>query len=103
MYDNNCDSIILQLLKARSGCLETDAERAVWKRASYEVMSEEEDSVVDGRAVWIVSPPAERDGELSALCQVLQKRKQRDPRTLPHHRVQRDTLGPNHSQFRLTF
>ena len=94
---------VSQLMTTRSRYLKTDAERAVWSRASYELMSEEEDSVVDGRAVWIVSPPPERDRELSALCQVLQKRKQRDPRTLPHHRVQRDTLGPNRSHFRLTF
>ena len=77
-------------MKARSGCLETDAERAVWSRASYELMSEEEDSVVDGRAVWIVSPPPERDAELSALCQELEKRRQKDSRTT---RMQRQPLG----------
>ena len=43
--------------------------------ASLELMSEEEDGVL---AVWIVSPPPGRDRELSALCQVLQERKQRD-------------------------
>ena len=90
-------------MKARSGCLETDAERAVWKRASNELMSDEEDGIIDGRAVWIVSPPPERDGELSALCQVLQERseKLRDPRFLHHQRVQRDT--PRENSFSLAF
>ena len=37
--------------------METDAERAVWARATLDLMSEEEDGVVDGRKVWIVSPP----------------------------------------------
>ena len=82
---------VLQLMKTRSECLETDEERAVWMRATVELMSEEEDGAVDGRAVWIVSPPSKRDAELSALCQVLQKRKEkRDTRSF--HRVQRETL-----------
>ena len=83
-------------MKARSGCLETDGERAVWEHATTELMSEEEDGIVDGRAVWIVSPPPERDGELSALCQVLQERKEKLG-SLHHQRVQRDTLRENNS------
>ena len=72
--------------------METDAERAVWARATLDLMSEEEDGVVDGRAVWVVSPPPQRDEELSALCQVLQQRK--DKRSAaPYLRVQRHTLG----------
>ena len=88
---------VLQLRSTRSVYLQTGAEQAVWKHAAYEQMSEEEDGVVDGRAVWIVSPPPQRDRELSALCQVLQERKQRDPASSKSYRVQRDTLGQNHS------
>ena len=70
--------------------METDAERAVWARATLDLMSEEEDGVVDGRKVWIVSPPPQRNEELSALCQVLQQRK--DKRSAaPYLRVQRQT------------
>ncbi|XP_061565874.1 uncharacterized protein C14orf93-like [Cololabis saira] len=64
-----------RLLASRARCVQTDAERAVWARATLDLMSEEEDGVVDGRAVWIVSPPPQRDEELSDLCQVLQQRK----------------------------
>lgn len=71
--------------------METDAERAVWARATLDLMSEEEDGVVDGRAVWIVSPPPQRNEELSALCQVLQQRK--DQRVQPRTYVCSDTLG----------
>ena len=72
--------------------METDAERAVWARATHDLMSEEEDGIVDGRAAWIVSPPPQRDEELSALCQVLQQRK--DQRSAaPYLRVQRQTLA----------
>ena len=83
---------MLQLMATRSVYLETDEERAVWERASLELMSEEEDGVVDGRAVWIVSPPPGRDRELSA---------QRDPGALHHHHVQRDSLGLNCSYLAL--
>ena len=86
-------------MTSRTACLESDGERAVWAHAVPELMSDEEDGIVDGRAVWIVSSPPERDEELSALCQVLQERKdnRRDPRSLHHHRVRRDTLAQNSS------
>ena len=72
--------------------METDAERAAWARATIDLMSEEEDGDVDGRAVWMVSPPPQRDEELSALCQVLQQRKDKRSAAL-YLRVQRQTLG----------
>ena len=78
---------VLQLRSTRSVYLQTDAEQALWKHAAYEQMSEEEDGVVDGRAVWIVSPLPQRDRELS----------QRDPGSSKNYRVQRDTLGQNRS------
>ena len=88
---------VLQLLASRSACLETDAERRVWARATPELMSEEEDGVVAGRAVWIVSPPPQRDEELSALCQVLQRRKEKRSAAV-YRRVQRGPpLGENGS------
>ena len=84
-------------MATRSAYLRTDEERAVWDSASPELMSEEEDGVVDGRAVWIASPPPGRDSELSALCQLLQERKQRDPSAVQHTRVQREPLGQSSS------
>ena len=82
-------------MSTRSGYLQTDGERAVWKRATYDQMSEEEDGIVSGRAVWIVSPPPQRDRELTALCQLLQERKEGDTSSAKNHRVQRDAVGPN--------
>ena len=77
--------------------METDAERAVWARATLDLV--EEDGVVDGRTVWIVSHPPQRDEELSDLCQVLQQRK--DKRSAaPYLRVQRQTLGQSCSMQR---
>ena len=65
----------------------------MWQQASYDLMSEEEDEEVNGRVVWMVSPPPRRGAMLSALCQVLEGRRQGDTRNTFHPRMQRDAVG----------
>ena len=64
--------MVVQLNKARGAVVRED-EGVIWKTATLDLMSDEEDAIFDGKAVWVVHPPT-RTTELSALCSVLQKR-----------------------------
>lgn len=57
----------------------------MWKTATVEMMSDEEDGIIDERPVWVVKPPPQRSPQLSALCQELQKRMEADARYGPTH------------------
>ena len=63
-------------------------EESLWKDATPELMSEEEDDVRDGSPMWIVSPPVGRSSSLSTLCQELQQR--RCPGSRSRRRVLQD-------------
>ncbi|XP_055056983.2 uncharacterized protein C14orf93 [Misgurnus anguillicaudatus] len=76
-----------RLLESRSKVLQTDLERKLWETATADMMSDEEDGVVEGRPVWVVKPPGERNPELSALCQELQKRLEADLRYADTHHL----------------
>ncbi|XP_075893681.1 uncharacterized protein C14orf93-like [Nelusetta ayraudi] len=73
-----------RLYNARAGVLQT-GEEALWGTATVDLMSEEEDSIVDGRPVWVVRPPP-RSAELSTLCGVLQQRLDTDQKYVLTHR-----------------
>ncbi len=59
---------VLQLLESRSRVIKTDAERELWQTATLELMSDEEDAIVDERPVWVVRSPPHRNQQLSDLC-----------------------------------
>ncbi|XP_060796357.1 uncharacterized protein C14orf93-like [Neoarius graeffei] len=75
-----------RLFDARRGVLAMD-EMDVWQCATVDLMSDEEDGVVDGVSGWIVKPPPSRNPELSELCATLQSRLEADPKyRATHHR-----------------
>lgn len=77
--------VVVQLHKARSGVVHPNKD-AVWKMATMDLVSDEEDAILDGRPVWVVRPPS-RSTEISALCAVLQKRLEGDKKYVAgHHR-----------------
>ncbi|XP_054618727.1 uncharacterized protein LOC129172720 isoform X2 [Dunckerocampus dactyliophorus] len=78
-----------RLYNARSSVVR-GAEKALWKSAHMELMSEEEDAILDGKPVWVVRPPP-RSRELTALCGVLQQRLEADKKYAASHH-QRVTL-----------
>jgi len=39
------------LLETRSGVVQTNTEKELWKTATIELMSDEDDAIVDGRPV----------------------------------------------------
>ena len=55
--------------------MRTDEEARQWEDATIDLMSDEEDSVLEGQRVWLVVPPDGRSPELSALCQRLERRR----------------------------
>ncbi|XP_040017102.2 uncharacterized protein LOC120808326 [Gasterosteus aculeatus] len=62
-----------RLLESRQSVL-ADDEVELWKSATVELMSDEEDGVVGGVSGWIVRSPPFRSPELSELCTKLQSR-----------------------------
>ncbi|KAM4537678.1 uncharacterized protein C14orf93-like [Fundulus diaphanus] len=60
-----------KLLKSRQSVL-ADDEVELWKSATVDLMSDEEDGVVGGVSGWIVRPPSFRRPDLSELCVKLQ-------------------------------
>lgn len=74
--------VLMQLYNARAGVLQT---------ATVDLMSKEEDSILDGRPMWIVRPPP-RSAELSTLCGVLQQRLDIDQKYVVTHRQRLDSL-----------
>ncbi|KAK7137782.1 hypothetical protein R3I94_013434 [Phoxinus phoxinus] len=90
-----------RLLDSRSKVVQTDAERELWQTATVELMSDEEDAIVDGRPVWIVRSPSHRNPQLSELCEELQRRLEADMRyTILHHqRVKADGNGHDGPSF----
>ncbi|KAI8485842.1 hypothetical protein Bbelb_363940 [Branchiostoma belcheri] len=63
-----------QLMDARGTALQTEDERRLWTGVTVDLMSDEEDAVSNGIAVWLMKPPAFRSTQLSQLCGVLQTR-----------------------------
>ncbi|XP_035851671.1 uncharacterized protein LOC116040300 [Sander lucioperca] len=82
-----------RLLEARQSVLAED-EVDLWKCATVDLMSDEEDGIVDGVSGWIVRPPSFRSQELTKLCATLQSRLEAIPkyRATHHRRLQ---IGPN--------
>ncbi|XP_060762005.1 uncharacterized protein LOC132871659 [Neoarius graeffei] len=81
-----------RLFDARRGVLAMD-EMDVWQCATIDLMSDEEDGVVDGVSGWIVKPLPSCNPELSELCATLQSRLEADPKyRATHHR--RLHVGP---------
>ncbi|XP_052005340.1 uncharacterized protein C14orf93-like [Xyrauchen texanus] len=82
-----------RLLEARQSVLAED-EVGLWKCATIDVMSDEEDGIVGGVSGWIVRPPSFRSQELTELCATLQSRLEAMPkyRATHHRRLQN---GPN--------
>ncbi|KAG1925919.1 uncharacterized protein C14orf93 homolog [Pimephales promelas] len=82
-----------RLLEARQSVLAED-EVDLWKSATIDLMSDEEDGIVDGVSGWIVRPPSFRSQELTELCATLQSRLEAMPkyRATHHRRLQ---TGPN--------
>ncbi|XP_063068361.1 uncharacterized protein LOC134459833 isoform X2 [Engraulis encrasicolus] len=68
-----------RLLDARRSVLR-DGESEIFKSATVDLMSDEEDGIVNGVAGWIVRPPPSRSQELSELCAVLQARLEANPK-----------------------
>ncbi|KAM9436027.1 uncharacterized protein C14orf93 homolog [Clarias gariepinus] len=75
-----------RLLESRSRVIQTDAERTLWQTAILDLMSDEEDAIVDGRPVWVVRSPPHRNPQLSELCKQLQSRLEADMRYALTHR-----------------
>ncbi len=94
---------VLQLLESRSRVIKTDAERELWQTATLELMSDEEDAIVDERPVWVVRSPPHRNQQLSDLCQQLQRRLEADMRyALTHHQcIRADGTEPEGHSFLL--
>ncbi|KAI8487970.1 hypothetical protein Bbelb_344180 [Branchiostoma belcheri] len=63
-----------RLMDARGTALQTEDERRLWTGVTVDLMSDEEDAVSNGIAVWLMKPPAFRSTQLSQLCGVLQTR-----------------------------
>ena len=72
----------------------SDDEVELWKCATVDLMSEEEDGIDGGVSGWIVRPPASRSQELTELCARLQSRLEAIPKyKATHHRRLKN--GPN--------
>ncbi|CAM4428519.1 unnamed protein product [Leuciscus chuanchicus] len=75
-----------ELLEARQSVLAED-EVGIWKCATIDLMSDEEDGIVGGVSGWIVQPPSFRSQELTELCATLQSRLEATPKyRATHHR-----------------
>ncbi|KAK9963454.1 hypothetical protein ABG768_006639, partial [Culter alburnus] len=75
-----------RLLEARQSVLAED-EVGLWKCATIDLMSDEEDGIVGGVSGWIVRPPSFRSQELTELCATLQSRLEAIPKyRATHHR-----------------
>ncbi len=94
---------VLQLMESRSRVIKTDAERELWQTATLELMSDEEDAIVDERPVWVVRSPPHRNQQLSDLCQQLQRRLEADMRYALTHRqrIRADGTEPEGHSFLL--
>lgn len=86
----------MQLYNARARVLQP-GEEALWGTATVDLMSEEEDTIVDERPVWVVQPPP-RSAELSELCSVLQQRLDKDEKYVATHRQRLTSLQANGHQ-----
>ncbi|XP_036007074.1 uncharacterized protein C14orf93-like [Fundulus heteroclitus] len=73
-----------RLLESRQGVL-ADEEVELWKSATVDLMSGEEDGVVGGVSGWIVLPPSFRRLDLSELCVKLQSRLEATPKYRATH------------------
>ncbi|KAK9955753.1 hypothetical protein ABG768_015609 [Culter alburnus] len=61
--------------------------RARRKRCTIDLMSDEEDGIIDGVSRWIVRPPSFHSQELTKLCATLQSRLEAIPKyRATHHR-----------------
>ncbi|ROI15740.1 hypothetical protein DPX16_20278 [Anabarilius grahami] len=66
---------------------EAEDEVGLWKCATIDLMSDEEDGIVGGVSGWIVRPPSFRSQELTELCATLQSRLEAIPKyRATHHR-----------------
>ncbi|XP_051257594.1 uncharacterized protein C14orf93-like [Dicentrarchus labrax] len=75
-----------RLLEARQSVLDEEEEE-LWKSATIDLMSDEEDGIVGGVSGWIVRPPSFRSQELTELCATLQSRLEATPKyRATHHR-----------------
>ena len=81
-----------QLLKARQSVL-ADEEVELWKSATVDLMSDEEDGVVGGVSGWIVRSPPFRRPDLTELCVKLQSRLEAMPKYRATH-SRRLHIGP---------
>ncbi|XP_038159425.1 uncharacterized protein C14orf93-like isoform X2 [Cyprinodon tularosa] len=77
------------LLESRESVL-ADEEVELWKSATVNLMSDEEDGVV---GAWIVRPPSFRRPDLSELCDKLQSRLEATPKYRATH-SRRLHIGP---------
>ncbi|XP_073667596.1 uncharacterized protein C14orf93-like [Paramisgurnus dabryanus] len=75
-----------RLLEARRSVLAED-EMEIWRCATIDLMSDEEDGIVDGVSGWIVRPPPSRSLELSELCATLQSRLEATPKYRETHHI----------------
>ena len=85
-------------MASRKGHL-TEEEQALWTHVTTADMSDEEECVIDGQTVWLVSPPAGRCKELPALFHELDKRKMMAPKpcqSLAYKRVPQDKVVKAH-------
>ncbi|XP_052007426.1 uncharacterized protein C14orf93-like [Xyrauchen texanus] len=73
-----------RLLEARQSVLAED-EVGLWKCATIDLMSDEEDGIVGGVSGWIVRPPSFRSQELTELCATLQSRLEAMPKYRATH------------------
>ncbi|KAM4538021.1 uncharacterized protein C14orf93-like [Fundulus diaphanus] len=81
-----------RLLESRQSVL-ADEEVELWKSATVDLMSDEEDGVVGGVSGWIVRPPSFRRPDLSELCAKLQSRLEATPKYRATH-GRRLHIGP---------
>ncbi|XP_035987888.1 uncharacterized protein C14orf93-like [Fundulus heteroclitus] len=73
-----------KLLESRQSVL-ADDEVELWKSATVDLMSDEEDGVVGGVSGWIVRPPSFCRPDLSELCVKLQSRLEATPKYRATH------------------
>ncbi|XP_073727045.1 uncharacterized protein [Misgurnus anguillicaudatus] len=75
-----------RLLEVRRSVLAED-EMDIWKCATIDLISDEEDGIVGGVSGWIVRPPPSRSLELSELCATLQFRLEAIPKYRATHHI----------------
>ncbi|XP_031136188.1 uncharacterized protein C14orf93-like [Sander lucioperca] len=73
-----------RLLEARQSVLVED-EVDLWKCATIDLMSDEEDSIIGGVSGWIVRPLSFCSQELTELCATLQSRLEAIPKYRATH------------------